>query len=100
MNTLREKIMDEIFAELHRAETKFPRYPRDPVHAAAIVAEELGELQRAILHWTYERNKGGFDDVRSEALQTAAMGLRFCFNLQNMIPRPAAGAAVWANKPQ
>ncbi len=81
-----------VFAELYRAEEKFPGFPADPVHAIAIVAEELGELTRAVLRWTYEG--GGLEGgggVGQEAVQTAAMALRFLFNLDRFAPRPASG---------
>ena len=71
-------IIEEILAEVHRARDKFPNWPNDPLHAAAIVAEECGELQRAVLTYMYEPWKWSTpDDVRDEAIQTAAMCVRF-----------------------
>lgn len=74
-------IQDKVLCELKRAQGKFPQWPSDPVHAAAIVAEECGELQRAVLQHMYEPHKGTRDDVRTEAIQTAAMCLRFLIGL-------------------
>ena len=55
--------------------------PSDPVHAAAIMAEECGELQRAVLMRVYEsRMLTTSEDVRNEAIQTAAMCMRFLFS--------------------
>lgn len=71
-------IQDKVLCELKRAQGKFPQWPSDPVHAAAIIAEECGELQRAVLQRMYEPRKGTtMNDVRTEAVQTAAMCLRF-----------------------
>ena len=71
-------IIEEVLAEVHRARDKFPNWPNDPLHAAAIVAEECGELQRAVLTYMYEPWKWSTpDDVRDEAIQTAAMCIRF-----------------------
>ena len=43
------EIIEEILTELNRARTKFPTWPGDPIHAAAVVAEESGELVQASL---------------------------------------------------
>lgn len=67
--------------ELQRAVDKYPAWPDDPIHAAAIVAEECGELQKAVLQHTYEPDKASLVDVRDEAIQTAAMVLRFLLSL-------------------
>lgn len=80
MNNLdTEDIITKIFAELHRAEKKFPGFPTDSIHAASILTEESGELQKACNEWVYEN--GDFKEIEKEAIQTAAMGLRFLFNL-------------------
>lgn len=73
-------IINLIFIELKRAEEKFPGWPRDPVHGAAIVAEEAGELQKAALDFYYDRHVG-IDEMRKEAAHTAAMGLRFLLGM-------------------
>lgn len=67
----------DVVAELHRAVAKFPEWPIDPLHAAAIVGEEAGEFTRAVLQCMYEPDKAEPDDVRTEACQTAAMCIRF-----------------------
>lgn len=71
-------IIDEIFAEIERAERKFPGWPEDKIHASAIVAEEVGELQQAALQYYYEN--GLKEKMREEAIQTAAMAIRFLKN--------------------
>jgi len=73
--------IDEVQAEVARARGKFPDWPTDPVHAAAIVAEECGELQQAVLQVVYEPHKSTSVNVRIEAIQTAAMCLRFLASL-------------------
>lgn len=47
--TNQAEIIEEVIAELNRARTKFPTWPDDPIHAAAVVAEESGELVQAAL---------------------------------------------------
>ncbi len=75
------KITDEILAEVQRAKCKFPIWPTDPLHALGVVGEEFGELTKDVLQMTYEPHKTNIDNVRTEAIQTAAMALRFAMSL-------------------
>ena len=70
-----------VFGELDKAVTKFPTWPTDPLHAVAVLGEEYGELVKAVLQFTYEPHKTDIDEVRAEAIQTAAMALRFVRSL-------------------
>jgi hypothetical protein len=81
------KALSFIRDELERAERKFPKFPTDPVHAAAIVVEEAGELQKAALEFTYE--DGGWTQMFDEAIHTGAMALRFLIHLDQMKERPS-----------
>lgn len=54
---------------------KHPAWPEDYIHQSAIVAEEAGEMVQKALQLTYER--GRLFDIHNEAIQTAAVGLRF-----------------------
>lgn len=69
----------EILRELERAETIHPNWPSDPVHAAAILAEEAGEVVKAVNN-VVTKHKGD-SDYRTEAIQCAAMCIRFLKNL-------------------
>jgi hypothetical protein len=71
--------LDVIMEELMKAEKKHPIWPADPIHAAAIVAEESGELVRASLQFHYE--KGSKLEIMKEAAQTAATCIRLLKNL-------------------
>jgi len=79
VNTNVSEAVKLALAELKKAEEKHPNWPSDPIHAAAIVAEEAGELVQASLDTTY--SGGSQDRMRAEASQVAAMGLRFLANL-------------------
>lgn len=74
------RAMVAILEELDRAERLHPRWPTDPVHAAAILAEEAGEVIQAAnnLKW----HGGRVEDVEKEAIQTGAMVLRLLKNLR------------------
>lgn len=74
-------IRHEVLAELERAIRKFPKWPSDPLHALAILGEEYGELTKAVLQVIYEPRKATITDVREEAVQVAAMALRFIESL-------------------
>lgn len=67
-------VLKAIEEELERARKKFPKWPKDHIHAAAIVAEEAGELIRAALQYKYEFQKSSA--ITEEAIQTAAMCIR------------------------
>jgi hypothetical protein len=80
----------EVLAELQRATVKFPTWPTDPLHALAVLGEEFGELNKALLQLTYEPHKTTRAEVRTEALQTAAMALRLLMSLDRYEYRPGA----------
>ncbi len=69
------EVLGLIAREYIRAKAKHPQWPSDIIHAAAIVAEESGELIRAALQEQYEETSS--ESTYTEAIQTAAMGLRF-----------------------
>lgn len=75
-----EKALALILAELERAETLHPDWPRDPVHQAAIVAEEAGEFVQASLNHHYDN--GTQNRMVTEAVHTAAVALRFLINME------------------
>lgn len=74
-------LVDEILAELESAIEKFPTWPTDPLHAVSILGEEYGELNKAMLELVYESYKTNKEEVRKEAIQTAAMALRLAMSL-------------------
>lgn len=80
MSTLNNAI-NEVTEEIMKAIAKFPTWPTDPLHALAVLGEEYGELTKAMLQLTYEPHKSNLDDVRMEAIQTAAMALRLISSL-------------------
>lgn len=74
-------VVADVMAELDKAMTKFPTWPTDPLHAVGVFNEEAGELAKAVLQQVYEPHKNEPDDVRKEALQAAAMAIRFLASL-------------------
>lgn len=77
-----------IYAEMARATEKYPTWPTDPLHALAVLGEEFGELTKAVLQHTYEPHKASRDDVRAEAIQVAAMAVRFAASLDQYTYSP------------
>lgn len=71
----------DVIVELHKAMRKFPTWPTDPLHALAVLGEEFGELNKAMLQLVYEPHKTSPHEVRLEAVQTAAMALRLLVSL-------------------
>lgn len=68
-------------AEMTRAVEKFPEWPTDPLHASAVLDEEVGELKKSVLQLCYEPHKSSHEDVKAEAVQVAAMAIRFLMSL-------------------
>ena len=75
----RNIIIDAICHEIKQAKKQHPVWPTDKIHAAAIVAEESGELVRATLNHVYENAPER--DIKKEAIQTAATCIRLLENL-------------------
>ena len=69
-----------IFSEYERACEIHKEWPMDFIHAAAIVAEESGELVQAANQHRYEYKP--FSNMKMEAVQTGAMALRFLVNAE------------------
>lgn len=75
-----DEIIKQILDEVERAEKKHPHWPIGPIHQAAIVCEESGELIRSALQFEYEG--GNKDEMKTEAIHTAATCIRFLKNLK------------------
>lgn len=69
----------EILMEVERAQKEHPKWPECPIKQIAIVTEESGELTRAGNQ--LDEGKGTFKEIREEAIQTAAMAIRFLMQL-------------------
>lgn len=78
-------VLTAVYSELKRAIEKFPTWPTDPLHAIAVLGEEFGELTKDVLQMSYEPGKTNAENVRKEAIQTAAMALRFVASLDAYI---------------
>jgi hypothetical protein len=74
--------IEQVLDEVQRATTKFPTWPNDPLHALAVLGEEYGELNKAMLQMVYEPHKTSAEEIRKEAIQTAAMALRLVMSLE------------------
>lgn len=98
------KIIEEVKREISRAMEKFPTWPTDPLHALAILNEEVGELQQAALQRVYEPHKSDEEHVRRECIQVAAMALRFMASMNEYYWQPSSqhyqDANVFLDEPQ
>lgn len=89
----------QISNEVARATVKFPTWPDDPLHAAAVLGEESGELVKAVLECMYEPHKASLDDVRKEAVQIGAMAVRFLMSIDRYEWAPGEQHSQCANVP-
>lgn len=76
-----ELILMNIMAEVTRAETIHPAWPRDPVKAAALCSEECGELVRACND--FDESRGSKKPMVTEAIHAAATAIRFLKNIND-----------------
>lgn len=76
-----KSVIAEVEAEIARAVVKFPTWPTRIIDAGNVVSEEAGELAKACLQVTYEPHKETLAGVRMEAVQTAAMAIRFLLSM-------------------
>ncbi|PUZ25046.1 hypothetical protein DCC81_12085 [Chitinophaga parva] len=83
MSRVKAGILDDVLKELRSAKKIHPGWPDHIVARAAIVAEGAGELLKDALQAKYEPGKAGLSltdqraAMRREAVQTAAMAIRF-----------------------
>lgn len=73
-NDPRIEIVDAVLAELDRATRKFGPFASG-MEGQAIIAEEFDEFTHAVRHETLER-------AREEAIQVAAMAIRFLMDVK------------------
>lgn len=84
-----DDVIYRVRRELEAAAKKYPDWPTDPLHALAVLGEEYGELNKALLQLTYEPHKTTLDEARAEAVQTAAMALRLIQSLDQYEFKPS-----------
>jgi len=82
-------VIDEVLSEVGRATKKFPTWPTRALDAVGVLNEEVGELNKEILQMTYEPHKTDKSKVRAEAIQAAAMAIRFLMSLEKYDYSPA-----------
>jgi len=75
-----QRVTGQVVRSVLAAEEKFPSWPDDLVHGAAIMSEEAGEAVKAALDYTYGR--GFLTHYRLELLHTAAMCVRALLDLE------------------
>lgn len=81
MKSRLNETFEAVEQELKKATEKFPQWPDQGLHALAILGEEFGELNKAMLQMTYEPNLVTPEHVKKEAIQTAAMAIRLIMSL-------------------
>ena len=74
------RAVELIFAELRKAEAKFPGWPDDPIHGAGILCEESGEAMQAALDYYYGRTTDT-DRLKKEVAQAGAMAIRLLVSI-------------------
>lgn len=80
-------ILGEITAELLSAEELHPSWPKDKIHAVAIIVEEVGEAMQKAIDYELKCDSIAESDIlirdlNSELIQSAAMCIRALINLK------------------
>lgn len=77
-----EELLTEVKTELSKAMTAYPWWPKTIVAQAAIAAEESGEVVKAANNYYWDHDIDTLDDIEQEAIQAAAMFVRFAINVR------------------
>lgn len=82
----KKDIWPAIELELRKAKKEHPNWPDHVAAQAGIVCEESGELMKAALQMKYEKADpaASIELMKKEAIQTAAMAIRFLENLKEV----------------
>ena len=79
----RMKIYQAIKAELDRASKLYPDWWQDMVYGASTAMEESGEALKAVNDFALHK-KGSIDEIRKEAIHSAAMWIRFLVETEKL----------------
>jgi Zn-finger protein len=74
-------VLDAVAEEVERAAQMYPWWPVNIVEQAAIAAEESGEVVKSVNNYYWKHGDDSVEDIRKEAVQAAAMWVRFIVNL-------------------
>ena len=72
-----EQVFALVRTELDRARMRYPAWPTDIVHAAAIASEESGEVVKSVNNYFWDQGDDTWQDIEKEAIQAIAMWCRF-----------------------
>lgn len=75
-------VLQSVIAERQRQDAKWGQQNHEPIYWLGILGEEFGELCEAINETVFDngpeaRLKGGYDNMRAEAVQLAAVAVAF-----------------------
>jgi hypothetical protein len=76
--------MAMIIQEVYSAQRRYPLWPSNLVMAAAIAEEESGEVVKECNTYHWKQGPTTLDDIRKEAIQAAAMWIRFLVDTPEM----------------
>jgi NTP pyrophosphatase (non-canonical NTP hydrolase) len=71
------KVLEDIVKERVKQDLKWGEQNHNPYKWTAIIMEELGECSEAVSQTEFGGPKGGLENIRKEAIHTAATALAF-----------------------
>lgn len=81
-----EQVFELVRGELAKARTRYPFWPADLVHAAAIANEEMSEVIKSVNNRFWGHGDDTWADIQGEAVQAIAMLVRFLTESQDIDP--------------
>ena len=79
---IKKQLIGEIFAEWKRSEKLHGDMPDNMFEQIVIVNEEIGEVNKAVLHYHYE--SGSLDEIKKELIQSTAMCLKMLMKVVDL----------------
>jgi predicted RecB family endonuclease len=81
------EVFAAVQAELAKARARYPWWPSDMVHAAAIANEEGSEVVKAVNNLFWSHGTDTLEDIQKEAIQAIAMYVRFLTETPDVEPK-------------
>lgn len=75
LSALQEHVIGDVIQERIRQEEKWGEQNHDPFIYLTILMEEVGETAQAALETRFGGKHGGLENLRQEAIQTAAVAM-------------------------
>ena len=77
------EILADVLLKLDEMKVKYPEWPSNPLYAASMIGKEYSQLIADVLCLVLKSDYSKISDVKENAIQTAAVCLRFLLNINS-----------------